>query len=64
MIVTSDSERETAWNTLACRVTRALESAAGEHSFLGVVESNSAELLPVAHQLILHEEFMDCEFTL
>lgn len=64
VIITSDGEREAAWNTLARRVVRFFESAAGEHSFLGVVESNRAKFLPVAHQLILNEELMDCEFAL
>ena len=40
------------------------KSTAGEYGFLGVVESNGAEFLPVANQLVLGNDFMDSEFTL
>lgn len=64
MVVTSNRKGEAARDRLARRVCGALESTAGEYGFLGVVESNGAEFLPVANQLVLNNDFMYGKFTL
>lgn len=49
VIVSSNRKGEAALDTLACRVgIGAFQRAAGEHGFLGIVEGDSAEFLPVA----------------
>ena len=48
MIISSNSEREAALDAFS-RALRILQRAAGEHGFLGIVESNGTELLPVAN---------------
>lgn len=40
------------------------QGATSEHGLLGVIEGNSAELLPVADQLVLDNNFVNSEFTL
>lgn len=65
VIITSDREGEAALNPLACRIgVGAFQRAAGEHCFLGVVEGNCTELLPVANQLVLDNNFVDGKFAL
>lgn len=43
---------------------RAFQGAAGQHGFLGVIESNISELFPIADQVSFHDDFMKCQSTL
>lgn len=48
MGVSSNRKREATLNTLARRIRAgALQSATGEHGFLGIVKSNGPKLLPI-----------------
>lgn len=63
MVISSNGERETARNSFP-RPIGAFKSTARKHGLLGVVKGNGTELLPVADQLILDDDFMNGEFTL
>lgn len=65
VIVSSDRKRKAAGNTIACGVRiRALQRATGEHGLLGIVEGDSAELFPIANQLIFDNDLVDSKFAL
>ena len=65
MIVTSYREGEATLdlsiNGLGIRI---LQCATGKHSLLGVVKRNMSKLLPVANQLIFHNDFVDSKLAL
>ena len=42
----------------------ASQSATGQHSFLLLIKADSRELLPVADELVLNNNFVDCELAL
>lgn len=65
MIVSSDGKGKATWDAVTRRVgIGAFQGTTGEHCFLGIVEGNSAELLPVAHELVLDDDLMDSKFAL
>lgn len=65
MIISSNREGKAALNPLASRIrVGTFQCAAGKHGFLGIVEGDSTELLPVADQLVLDNDFVDGKFAL
>ena len=63
MIVSSNCEREAALDSFA-RPSGTFQSATGKHGFLSIVEGDGAEFFPVADQLILDDNLMNCELPL
>lgn len=65
VIVTLDGEREaTLYIGVIGSWRRASQGAARQHGFLLLIETNSAELLPVAYKLILNDKVMYGKFPL
>jgi len=65
VIISSDRKGEAALDPFICRIrVGAFQRAAGKHGFLGIVEGDSTELLPVADQLVLDNDFVDGKFSL
>ena len=65
MIISSNREGEAAWDSFTCAIrVGTFQSAAGEHSLLGIIEGNGTKFFPVADQLILDNDLMNREFTL
>lgn len=60
MVVSTDGEREAAWNDGIDSIQLGIfQSAARQHGLLGTVESDGTKLFPVAHKLILDNDFVD-----
>ena len=65
VIVSSDRKRKAASNTITCWFgIRALQRATGEHGLLGIVEGDSAELFPIADQLVFDDDLVNSKFAL
>ena len=65
VVISSNRKRETALNLPICSAqVGVLERTTGQHCFLRAVESDRAELLPIADELVFHYYFVDCQFTL
>lgn len=59
VVISPDRERKAAFDCWVFRlVIRVLQRAAGQESFLALVESDCAELLPVVHEGLLGEYFV------
>jgi hypothetical protein len=65
MIISSDSERKATRYPFRWRGgIRVLQGTAREHRFLGVIEGDGTEFLPVAHELVFYDNLMDSQLTL
>src|SRR5690242_20466812 len=65
MVVSFYSEREATVDfRLVCSCRRASQCTACQHGLLLLIETDGAELLPVADQLIFHNDFVNGEFSL
>jgi hypothetical protein len=64
MVVSLDGEREATVNLRTVRHIGTSQGAARQHSLLLLIEADSAELLPVADQLVFDNDFVDGELSL
>ncbi len=60
MIVPLDCKREAAVNLRIVRHFRAPQCTACQHGFLLLIEAYGAEFLPVANELVFHDDLVDC----
>jgi hypothetical protein len=67
VVVSFNGEREAAVNLgviSSCRRCRGAQGTARQHSFLLLIKTDGTEFLPIADQLILHDNLMDGKLTL
>ena len=64
MVISSDGERETTFDGLTRIEIWISEFTTSEHCLLLVVECNGSKLLPVAHELIFHDNLVYSQLAL
>lgn len=65
MVIPADGEGETALDLWVVRLEIGItQCTAREHRFLCLIESDGAELLPVADELVLDYDLVDCKLAL
>jgi hypothetical protein len=64
MVVSLDREAEAAMDLWTVGRIGAAQCAACQHGFLLLIETNSAEFLPVRNELVFDDNFVDREFSL